>query len=84
MINKNQIILTPITPIHIGNGKSILPYEYIIKDGYMYKFDMMDIYSNLNDNEKILFLNYAEKDITAVLQYPEPDARFPSSQYRDQ
>lgn len=69
MINKIEIILTPLTPIHIGNGREILPYEYIIKDEYMYKFDMMDIYSNLNENEKIVFLDYAEKDIIALRSF---------------
>ncbi|RDY23791.1 type III-A CRISPR-associated RAMP protein Csm5 [Romboutsia maritimum] len=69
MINNQKIILVPITPIHIGNGKEILPYEYVIKNGYMYKFNMMDIYENLNENNKRIFLKYVENDIIELRSF---------------
>lgn len=63
MANSHKLILTPITPIHIGNGEEIFPYEYVIKDGYMYKLNMMEIYEHLDDNNKKIFLKYVEEDI---------------------
>ncbi len=40
--------LTPLTPIHIGSGDSLEPYEYVIKNNFLYKFDMSVLYNNVS------------------------------------
>lgn len=69
LYNHKKIILKPITPIHIGNGKELLPYEYVIKGDYLYKFNMMAVYENLNDLQKKEFLKYVEEDIIKLRSF---------------
>ncbi|OON98388.1 MAG: type III-A CRISPR-associated RAMP protein Csm5 [Epulopiscium sp. Nele67-Bin004] len=44
--------LTPLTPIHVGDGDALEPYEYVIKDGHLYKFDMGTLYQKVSDQNK--------------------------------
>ncbi|SHH49193.1 type III-A CRISPR-associated RAMP protein Csm5 [Tepidibacter thalassicus] len=69
MIENYKITLTPITPIHIGNGQEIFPYEYIVKNGYLYKFNAMDLYDNLGEEQKNKFNEYAQKSLIELRTY---------------
>ena len=39
--------LIPLTPIHIGSGNEIEPYDYVIKDSVFYRINSMDIFEKL-------------------------------------
>ncbi len=69
MRDNHKVILTPLTPIHIGNGYEILPYEYVIKDKYMYKFNMMDVYENLDDTQKEKFIEYTQDSLISLRSF---------------
>lgn len=69
LFNHKKLILKPITPIHIGNGKEILPYEYVVKEDYLYKFNIMSIYENLNESQKKEFFKYVEQDIVKLRSF---------------
>ena len=35
--------LTPLTPIQVGNGNQIYPYNYVIKNGFYYRIELSEI-----------------------------------------
>lgn len=47
--------IIPITPIHIGSGTEILPYNYVIKNDIFYKIELSELFEKLNDNERDRF-----------------------------
>lgn len=44
--------LTPLTPIHIGSGNELTPYEYIIKDKTFYRISLESLLSKLSEKDK--------------------------------
>lgn len=45
-------ILTPITPIHIGSGNELTPYNYVIKDDIFYRISLEKVIPKLSINER--------------------------------
>lgn len=62
-MKNRKVKFKPLTPIHIGNGEEILPYEYVIKNGYLYKLSHVMIYSKLNEQDKKVYEQKVEKGI---------------------
>lgn len=60
-MKKYKIRLKAITPVHIGMGEEYEPTNYVIDNGYLYEFDEVDFFSNLDDNMKKKFLKAVEK-----------------------
>ncbi len=58
--------LTPLTPIHVGDGDTLEAYEYVIKDGHLYKFDMGVLYQKVSDQNKQIIKDSLLK---SVMQY---------------
>ena len=52
--------LTPLTPIHIGSGNELSPFEYIVKNGYFYKICTSDIIDKFPENMKLEFIKILE------------------------
>jgi len=53
MSNKKwKVTLTPLTPIHIGDGEMMDPTEYIAKDGYVYYLNQIAFMSHLLSSGK--------------------------------
>lgn len=61
-----KVIIQPITPIHIGSGNEILPYEYVIRDNYFYKINMIEIYDKFDKESKKQFENLISKGLIEV------------------
>jgi len=61
--------LIPITPIHIGSGNELLPYNYVIKNGVYYKIDITEIYESLPEKEKETFEREIGKGIINFRSY---------------
>lgn len=45
-------ILTPLTPIHIGSGNELTPYNYVIKDNIFYRISFEKVIPKLSLNER--------------------------------
>lgn len=50
-----RLKLTALTPIHIGTGEVYEPTNFVIDSGFLYEFDEIEFYKNLNDNDKKIF-----------------------------
>ena len=50
-----KCILTPLTPIQIGNGNDISPFEYVIKNGEYYRIDINEVMEKVPENIKKQF-----------------------------
>ena len=54
--------LIPLTDIYIGSGKDIEAYEYTVKDKYMYRIDMSEVFDKMNDSEKENFYKILQEN----------------------
>jgi CRISPR-associated protein Csm5 len=59
----------PITPIFIGSGNELFPYNYIVKNKIYYKIDPAEIYENLSSNEQENFQKEIEKGTIPFRSY---------------
>lgn len=64
----HKLTLIPLTPIHIGSGGSIEPYEYVITDGF-YKFHTERFLTMLNKDDQEEFLRLSLKDISTMRKF---------------
>ena len=55
------IKMTALTPIHIGTGESFDPTNFVIDDGYLYEFDEIEFFKNLDLQQKEEFLKAVEQ-----------------------
>lgn len=68
MIQKNidmlnyECTLTPLTPIQIGNGNELSPFEYIIKNKEYYRVDINEVIKNMPENIKKQFIKTLEEN----------------------
>ncbi len=51
-MNRYKLKLTALSPIHIGTGEVYEPTNFVIDGGYLYEFDEVKFYKNLNEDEK--------------------------------
>lgn len=61
-----KFILTPVTPLHIGNGERVLPYEYVYLNDYIYKLNLSVLYENLSQDNKRIFEKHMEMGLIAL------------------
>ncbi|MBN2837221.1 MAG: type III-A CRISPR-associated RAMP protein Csm5 [Fusobacteriaceae bacterium] len=61
--------LIPLTPIHIGSGNEIEPYDYVIKKGIFYRINSMDIFEKLSEKEQEIFTSKIEEGIFEFRTY---------------
>lgn len=59
---KYNVKLIPLTDIYIGSGKDIEAYEYTVKDKYMYRIDMSEVFDKVNDSEKENFYKILQEN----------------------
>lgn len=62
----HKIVIQPLTPIHIGTGNEILPYEYVINGENFYRINTIEIYENLSESEKKAFTDTISKGMIEV------------------
>jgi len=63
-----KLILETITPVHIGSGDTIDPYEYIITDK-LYKINLWKFISSLNAEDEENFLKISSSDMIATRKF---------------
>lgn len=61
--------LIPLSPIHIGSGNEIEPYDYVIKNGIFYRINSMDIFEKLSEKEQETFTSKIEEGILSFRTY---------------
>ncbi|CUU09193.1 CRISPR type III-A/MTUBE-associated RAMP protein Csm5 [Candidatus Thermokryptus mobilis] len=57
-----KVLYRIITPIHIGMGADISPFEYVIKDGNFYRIESDDLISGLSEEQLKRFYSYIESN----------------------
>lgn len=58
--------LTPLTPIHIGTGESLEPFEYVVADDTLYRFTMDDFLLALERDDQARFVEVVERSVPAT------------------
>lgn len=53
--------LMPLTPIQIGNGKELSPFDYVIKNGKYYRIEISDIIDKMPENIRNQFIKTLEE-----------------------
>jgi CRISPR-associated protein Csm5 len=65
------LVLTPLTPIHVGCGVDFEPTNYVIDDGILYPFEPTAL--SLNNGDRLLLMQHANRPgldaILAVQQF---------------
>jgi len=64
-----------LTPLHIGSGEEIDPYEYVIKAGRLYKINLADFLYHLSPAEQEKF-DKISTDIVRLRQFIRNKANF--------
>ena len=59
---KYKVKLLPLTDVHIGSGKDIEAYEYTVKDRYMYRIDMSEVFDKMSNSERENFHKILKKN----------------------
>lgn len=56
-----RLLITPLSPIHIGTGESYEPTNYVIEDGTLYEFDTGAVVDALADSDRKELLAIASR-----------------------
>lgn len=56
-----RLICTIVSPIHIGTGEELYPFEYVVKNGKVYGLDLEKLTQKLSDNDKKNFESLCER-----------------------
>ena len=63
-----KLFLDILTPVHIGDGAEIEPYEYVI-DGQFYKINLSKFILNLSQEDQNQFNRLLETDIISCREF---------------
>ena len=58
--------LIPLTPIQIGSGEELFPYNYVVKNKKYYRIDINDVIDNFSDETKKEFLRILESKSESI------------------
>lgn len=56
-----RMLITPLSPIHIGTGESYEPTNYVIEDGVLHEFDTGSVVDALAANDRKSLLDIASR-----------------------
>jgi CRISPR-associated protein Csm5 len=67
-IKSYRLLLTPLSPIHIGTGESFEPTHYVIEDEVLFEFDTSAVVGAINDadRKKLLEIGSRRPDHTMI------------------
>lgn len=63
-----KLLLETLTPVHIGSGESIDPYEYIITDK-LYKINLWKLIESLNEKDRENFIKISSSDMIQARKF---------------
>ena len=61
--------LIPLTPIHIGTGESLEPFEYVVDGDTLYRFTLDDFLLALDREEQAHFVEVVEQSVPATRRF---------------
>ncbi|MDI6814652.1 MAG: type III-A CRISPR-associated RAMP protein Csm5 [Dehalococcoidales bacterium] len=61
--------LTPLTPLHIGSGETLDPYEYVIFDDKLYQFSPEQLLMKLSYDEQERFVDLVENNLKELQHF---------------
>ena len=61
--------LTPLTPIHIGTGESLDPFEYVVTGDVLRRFSLDDFMLALDRDDQARFVEMVERSIPAIRRF---------------
>lgn len=56
-----RMLITPLSPIHVGTGESYEPTNYVIEDGVLYEFDTGVVMAALSDADRKTLLEIGNR-----------------------
>lgn len=62
-----KLIFDTVTPVHIGSGENIEPYEYVITDKF-YKIKLDKFIESLEEQDRNNFLEISAKNLVQARQ----------------
>lgn len=66
-IDRYYLQIQALTPIHIGSGEEVMPYEYIIDDqGKYYRIDLFELLNILPPEKRKELVDVMEKDLVKL------------------
>lgn len=66
-IDRYYLQIQPLTPIHIGSGEEVMPYEYIIdENGKYYRIDLFELLNILPAEKRKELVDIMEKDLVQL------------------
>jgi CRISPR-associated protein Csm5 len=69
-----KLILETITPVHIGSGEDIEPYEYVIKDNKLYKINLEKFILSLDIKDREKFVHISAFDMVQTRNFIRENA----------
>lgn len=63
-----RLLITPLSPVHIGTGESFEPTDYVIEDGVLHEFDTGAAMSVLTDADRQALLGIVSRPDAAMIQ----------------
>ena len=67
--------LTPLTPIHVGSGESLEPFEYVIDGDLLHRFSMDAFMLELPSDAQARFVEVVEQSVPATRSFVASQAR---------
>jgi len=64
-----RVHLTPLTPIHIGTGESLEPFEYVVAGDTLYRFTLDDFLLALARDDQARFVQVVEQSVPATRRF---------------
>ncbi len=61
--------LTPLTPIHVGTGESLEPFEYVVAGDTLYRFTLDDFLLALSRDDQAQFVEQVEHSVPATRRF---------------
>jgi CRISPR-associated protein Csm5 len=61
--------LTPLTPIHVGTGETMEPFEYVVAGDTLYRFTMEDFLLALDREVQARFVEVIEQSVPATRRF---------------
>jgi len=67
MLNVYQLLITPLSPVHVGCGESYEPTNYVIEGGILYEFDTAAVTGTLDGADRKGLLELASRRPTTEM-----------------
>ncbi len=64
-----SLSLTPLTPLHVGTGESLEPFEYVVAGDTLYRFTLDDFLLALDRDDQARFVQVVARSVPATRDF---------------